>query len=45
MGVGIPQSQHRGLISAIAPGFKLRVLLAQALFADPDILLLDRAHQ
>ena len=28
-------------MSAVAPGFKLRVLLAQALFADPDILLLD----
>jgi ATPase subunit of ABC transporter with duplicated ATPase domains len=41
LGVGIPQSQHQGLMSAIAPGFKLRVLLAQALFADPDILLLD----
>jgi ATPase subunit of ABC transporter with duplicated ATPase domains len=41
LGVSIPQSQHRGLMSAIAPGFKLRVLLAQALFADPDILLLD----
>jgi ATPase subunit of ABC transporter with duplicated ATPase domains len=41
LGVGIAQSQHRGLMSAIAPGFKLRVLLAQALFADPDILLLD----
>jgi ATPase subunit of ABC transporter with duplicated ATPase domains len=41
MGVGIPQSQHPGLMSSIAPGFKLRVLLAQALFADPDILLLD----
>jgi len=26
---------------AVAPGFKLRVLLAQALFADPEILLLD----
>jgi len=25
----------------VAPGFKLRVLLAQALFADPEILLLD----
>jgi ATPase subunit of ABC transporter with duplicated ATPase domains len=25
----------------VAPGWKLRVLLAQALFADPDILLLD----
>ena len=25
----------------VAPGFKLRVLLAQALFSNPDILLLD----
>jgi ATPase subunit of ABC transporter with duplicated ATPase domains len=25
----------------IAPGWKLRVLLAQALFSDPEILLLD----
>jgi ATPase subunit of ABC transporter with duplicated ATPase domains len=41
LGVGIPLSQHQALMSAIAPGFKLRVLLAQALFADPDILLLD----
>jgi ATPase subunit of ABC transporter with duplicated ATPase domains len=41
MGAGIPQEQHYGPMSAIAPGTKLRVLLAQALFADPDILLLD----
>ncbi len=41
LGVGIPLSQHRGLMNAIAPGFKLRVLLAQALFANPEILLLD----
>ncbi|HWQ95059.1 MAG TPA: ABC-F family ATPase [Gammaproteobacteria bacterium] len=41
MGVGIPVEQHAGLMSAVAPGWKLRVLLAQALFADPDILLLD----
>lgn len=41
LGVDIPLSQHAGLMSAIAPGFKLRVLLAQALFADPEILLLD----
>ena len=41
LGVGIPSSQHQGLMSAIAPGFKLRVLLAQALFSDPEILLLD----
>ena len=41
MAVGIPIEQHYGLMSEIAPGWKLRVLLAQALFADPDILLLD----
>src|ERR1039457_2103331 len=28
-------------MSAVAPGWKLRVLLAQALFSNPDILLLD----
>ncbi len=41
LGVGIPVEQHFGLMSEIAPGWKLRVLLAQALFSDPDILLLD----
>lgn len=41
MGVGIPVEQHAGPMSEVAPGWKLRVLLAQALFADPDILLLD----
>ncbi len=41
MGAGIPLEQHEGPMSAVAPGWKLRVLLAQALFADPDILLLD----
>jgi ATPase subunit of ABC transporter with duplicated ATPase domains len=41
LGVGIPSPQHHYLMSAIAPGFKLRVLLAQALFSNPDILLLD----
>ncbi|MGH1540496.1 MAG: ABC-F family ATPase [Arenicella sp.] len=41
MGVGIPIEQHTGPMSEVAPGWKLRVLLAQALFADPDILLLD----
>jgi ATPase subunit of ABC transporter with duplicated ATPase domains len=40
-GIGIPVEQHEGPMSAIAPGWKLRVLLAQALFSDPDILLLD----
>lgn len=41
LGVGIPVEQHYGLMSEIAPGWKLRVLLAQALFSNPDILLLD----
>ena len=41
LGVGIPLDQHNGTMSAVAPGWKLRVLLAQALFANPDILLLD----
>jgi len=41
LGLDIPESQHFGPMSEVAPGWKLRVLLAQALFADPDILLLD----
>ncbi len=41
LGVGIPLDQHYGPMSNVAPGWKLRVLLAQALFADPDVLLLD----
>jgi ATPase subunit of ABC transporter with duplicated ATPase domains len=41
LGVGIPLEQHEGPMSAVAPGWKLRVLLAQALFSDPDVLLLD----
>jgi len=40
-GAGIDESLHFGPMSDVAPGWKLRVLLAQALFADPDILLLD----
>ncbi len=38
---GIEQAFHYGLMANVAPGWKLRVLLAQALFANPDILLLD----
>jgi ATPase subunit of ABC transporter with duplicated ATPase domains len=41
MGVGIPTDQHAGPMSNVAPGWKLRVLLAQALFSNPDVLLLD----
>tara|TARA_E500000331_G_scaffold354685_1_gene408335 strand:+ start:336 stop:1946 length:1611 start_codon:yes stop_codon:yes gene_type:complete len=40
-GAGIDESLHYGTMSEVAPGWKLRVLLAQALFSDPDILLLD----
>jgi len=41
LGVGIPTEQHTGPMSEVAPGWKLRVLLCQALFSNPDILLLD----
>ncbi len=41
LGLDIPLEQHGGLMSAVAPGWKLRVLLAQALFSNPDIMLLD----
>src|SRR3954454_12022079 len=41
LGLGVPEAQHQGPMSAVAPGWKLRVLLAQALFGAPDILLLD----
>ena len=38
---GIAQDLHYGPMSEVAPGWKLRVLLVQALFSDPDVLLLD----
>ncbi|MBM3376968.1 MAG: ABC-F family ATPase [Betaproteobacteria bacterium] len=41
LGAGIPLEQHQGPMREIAPGWKLRVLLAQALFGNPDVLLLD----
>ena len=41
MGAGIAQELHLGSMKEVAPGWKLRVLLAQALFSNPDILLLD----
>lgn len=41
LGAGVELSQHQGPMSNVAPGWKLRVLLAQALFSNPDILLLD----
>ena len=41
LGLEISEDQHWGSMSSVAPGWKLRVLLAQALFANPDLLLLD----
>jgi ATPase subunit of ABC transporter with duplicated ATPase domains len=38
---GIDASYHNGPMREVAPGWKLRVLLAQALFSKPDVLLLD----
>jgi ATPase subunit of ABC transporter with duplicated ATPase domains len=41
LGLDIAKELHDGPMREVAPGWKLRVLLAQALFADPDLLLLD----
>lgn len=41
LSAGIALEFHNGPMSEVAPGWKLRVLLVQALFSDPDILLLD----
>jgi ATPase subunit of ABC transporter with duplicated ATPase domains len=41
LGLGIAMELHNGPMREVAPGFKLRILLAQALFSEPDILLLD----
>ncbi|MFL6547781.1 MAG: ATP-binding cassette domain-containing protein, partial [Povalibacter sp.] len=38
---GIDAPYHNGPMREVAPGWKLRVLLAQALFSNPDVLLLD----
>jgi ATPase subunit of ABC transporter with duplicated ATPase domains len=41
LGLDIPEESHAGLMSTLPPALKLRVLLAQALFAEPNIFLLD----
>nr|WP_277405088.1 ABC-F family ATPase [Burkholderia sp. Ac-20349] len=41
LGIGIEEKFHTGTMADVAPGWKLRVLLAQALFSKPDVLLLD----
>ena len=40
-GLGIPEESHLEPLSILSGGFKLRVLLAQTLAAEPDALLLD----
>ena len=40
-GLGLPAVVHRRPLSTLSGGFKLRVLLAQALAGRPDALLLD----
>ena len=40
-GLGIPEKVHREPLSTLSGGFKLRVLLAQTLAANPGALLLD----
>lgn len=40
-GLGFPEEDHEKPISTLQGGWRLRVLLAQVLFARPDILLLD----
>ena len=40
-GLGIPTSQHDKQMSGMEPRQKVKVLLAQALFGTPDIILLD----
>lgn len=40
-GLGLPQQEHHKPLRLLSGGYKMRVLLAQALFESPDILLLD----
>jgi ATPase subunit of ABC transporter with duplicated ATPase domains len=40
-GLGLPSAEHGKLMKQLTGGWKLRVLLAQILFAKPQLLLLD----
>jgi len=39
--LGVGENMHQSLVKDIPSNYKVRVLLAQALFGNPDILLLD----
>ncbi len=41
VGLGLPTERHQQPMRLLSGGYKLRVLLAQLLFADCDLLLLD----
>ncbi|MDH5560802.1 MAG: ATP-binding cassette domain-containing protein, partial [Deltaproteobacteria bacterium] len=40
-GLGIRENQHESPLNTLSGGYKLRVLLAQCLYSQPDFLLLD----
>ncbi|MGE0199068.1 MAG: ribosomal protection-like ABC-F family protein [Simkaniaceae bacterium] len=40
-GLGIPPKRHQMPLNTLSGGYKLRVLLSQVLFIQPDLLLLD----
>ena len=43
-GLGIRESEHEKLMKDVSGDLKVRILLAQALFGDPDILILDEPN-
>jgi len=43
-GLGFPTHQHNHKMATLSGGYKLRVILAQCLYSQPDILLLDEPN-